>query len=137
MAPASAAGTHSISTMLAPASASARASARMRAASSPLFALHAVAAKGVDVLRGQADVQSTPGCRARDQKRVVSAMKAPPSSLTMCAPACISLAALANACCGLSWWLPNGMSPMISGVARAARHAADVIGHFFQADRQG
>ena len=71
----------------------------------------------------------TPGCRASVRKRIVSAMSAPPSIFTICAPAAISCAALRKACCGLSWKLPKGMSAMMNGAFAAARHARGVVDH--------
>ena len=47
------------------------------------------------------------------KKRVVSAITAPPSSFTICAPAAISWADAANACSGLCWYAPNGKSATI------------------------
>ncbi|MOA51247.1 hypothetical protein D3C78_1743680 [compost metagenome] len=46
-------------------------------------------------------------------RRMVSLSQAAPSSLTMCAPACIRLAQLAKACSGVAWAM-NGRSARIS-----------------------
>jgi len=55
----------------------------------------------------------------------------------MCAPAAISRAALAQGLLRAFLVAAKRHVADDQRVARAARHAADVIGHFFQADRQG
>ena len=55
----------------------------------------------------------------RAMASMVSAIATPPSSFTHPAPAFISRIELATACCGLTWYEPNGRSPTTSAAVPA------------------
>ena len=65
----------------------------------------------------------TTGMSTRVRAWIVSAITTPPSSFTHSAPSFISRIELSTACCGLTWYEPNGRSPTISarGLARDTR----------------
>ena len=132
-------GTPSITTAKAPACSTATASSSRRSrppASLPACAaLDAVAAHAVVALRASARCGRRPGCRrGRWRRSCRPSRRRPPASRTRRRPSSAAPRSR-RACCGLTWYEPNGRSPTTSAAVPARATSAHVVRHLVERHR--